>query len=119
MNQLWAETDDYDAQMMAMIGGNALLPISTPYMPHIEVLATKITDCESGSDHQICEKGGYCDNGLAYGIAQFHEPTFDWMAGEAGIENPDWKSQHQQEYLLRWALTNKLGSHWTCLKLVI
>lgn len=37
---------------------------------------SKVIQCESGFDHLVCEHGGYCDNGKAYGIAQFHHPTF-------------------------------------------
>ena len=110
--------NDPDAPFLpfdAIIQGNSLLPISSPYLPYVEVLASKIMDCESGNDHFVCEKGGYCDNGLAYGIAQFHEDTFYWMAGLVGLQNADWKNQNHQEYLLRWAIINKLAKqHWTC-----
>jgi len=93
-----------------VVSGNSLMAMSPVYIPRVEVLASIITTCESQNKHD----GIWGDKGMAYGIAQFWEDTFYWMAEKAGLENPDWKNQNQQEWLLRWAIINDLEKHWTC-----
>lgn len=69
-----------------------------------------IVSCESNWKHE----GVWGDNGKAYGIAQFWEGTFYWLAELAGLEKPNWKSKEQQLYLLNWALDNGHANNWTC-----
>ena len=96
-----------------LVSHNALLPVSPIEFPKIQVLASKIMDCESGDRHEgIWGKAG------EYGIAQFKKNTFYWMSGLAGLKNPDWKNREQQIWLLEWALKNGYEEHWTCYKLV-
>lgn len=76
----------------------------------LKILETIIIK-ESNSKHKdIWGKDG------EYGIVQFKEKTFYWLAKKAGIENPDWKNQIQQIQLLNWALRNGYGEHWSTYK---
>jgi hypothetical protein len=51
-----------------------------------------------------------------YGIVQFKQKTFYWLAEKVGMPHPDWKSQIQQIQLLNWAIRNGFGSQWTTYK---
>lgn len=70
--------------------------------------------CESRLDHSICENGGYCDNGKAYGIAQFHKGTFEDFKKESGMQELDYTSKTAQIRLAAWGFANSKASHWTC-----
>lgn len=56
----------------------------------------------------------YGDNGKAYGIAQFHKPTFERWSKELG-EELDYYSCHDQIKLMSWAFSkgDKYKRHWT------
>lgn len=69
-----------------------------------------LAQCESSLRHE----GVYGDSGLAYGIMQFHEPTFEMFKKEAGMPDLEYKGMADQIELAAWALQNGLGSHWTC-----
>lgn len=71
-----------------------------------------IANCESGMQHD----GIFGDGGAAYGIMQFHEPTFDMFKQQAGMPELDYKNRDDQIVLAAWALKNGLGYHWTCYK---
>ena len=53
------------------------------------------------------------DNGLAYGIAQFHKQTFEAFAKQEG-EKLNYHSTYDQIKLTAWAIANGYGDHWTC-----
>jgi hypothetical protein len=53
------------------------------------------------------------DGGRAYGLAQFHRPTWDWLVKLSGKNLDYYNPQHQIE-LLDWALENGRGYLWTC-----
>lgn len=79
----------------------------------VEVMADHIMLKESSLQHvgvwgKLPEDQKY----PAYGIAQFQKRTFYWMAKLAGLKDPNWKDQSQQEWLLKWALVNGYGHHW-------
>jgi len=100
---------------LSIVVGNSLMPISPLYYPDYRVygsVVSGIVQCESGGKHD----GIWGDNGKAYGISQFWEGTFYWLAGLAKLQNPDWKSREQQLYLLNWAVNNKYDYLWTCAK---
>lgn len=66
-----------------------------------------------------CESNGkmvYGDNGMAYGVAQFWQSTFNMMKDLSGMYWLDYYSEDSQRTLLLWALDNNYGSHWTCYK---
>jgi len=110
---------------VSFMEGNTLIAQSAVYYPELEVLASRLIEeddlidmvagaiiyCESRGKHE----GVWGEHG-EYGIAQFKEKTFYWMAEKAGLKNADWKNKEHQIYLLKWALKNKLGRHWTCYK---
>ena len=68
--------------------------------------------CESGYRHE----GVYGDSGLAYGIAQFHEATFNSFKKTAGMPELEYKNMNDQIHLMAWAFGQgeKLKRHWTC-----
>ena len=70
----------------------------------------QILNCESGNRHY----GVWGDNGKAYGIAQFHERTFNQFKTEAGYPQLRWESLADQLWLFDWALKNKHSGSWTC-----
>lgn len=69
-----------------------------------------IAKCESSLRHE----GIYGDGGKAYGIFQFHKPTFEEMKRKAKMPDLEYTDQDDQVNLASWAIANKLGSHWTC-----
>ncbi len=77
---------------------------------YIEVLKKmhKVIECESNYKHE-----GYGDGGKAYGIAQFHKPTFLWLSKNAGLKLK-YRNRGHQILLLKWAIENGKGNYWTC-----
>lgn len=73
----------------------------------VRAVVPEITRCESNDRH---DRWG--DEGAAYGIAQFHERTFNWMRKLAGHPELQWKSEHDQRWLLTWAIEHGYGKHW-------
>lgn len=72
----------------------------------------EIIQRESSGKHD----GIWGDAGKSYGIAQFQEKTFYWLAEKAGLQNPDWKDETQQIALLAWAVKNGHGGLWTAVR---
>ena len=60
--------------------------------------------CESGFRHT----GVYGDSGLAYGVAQFHKPTFD------GFCEGNYYSAKDQLVCLAKMWNDSRQSHWSC-----
>lgn len=64
----------------------------------------------------LCESGGDTNNigdkGLAIGVLQFHESTFNAMSKEYG-EVLDYHSANDQIKLGSWAFSKGYDSHWT------
>ena len=60
--------------------------------------------CESNFRHE----GVFGDSGKAYGIAQFHKPTFD------GFCEGDYYNMEDQLECMAKMFSNNLQSHWTC-----
>ena len=71
----------------------------------------QIIRCESRYQHE-----GLWGKADEYGIAQFKYETFYWLAKLAHREDLDWQLEKDQRWLLRWALENGYGRHWTCYK---
>lgn len=74
----------------------------------IDTVETNITQCESSGRHENI----WGDGGKSYGIAQFHERTFNWMKNLAGHPEYKWKNKADQLALLDWAIRNGYGGHW-------
>ena len=72
----------------------------------------EIVQRESSGKHD----GIWGDEGKSYGIAQFQERTFYWLAKKAGLQDPDWKNESQQIALLAWAVKNGHGNLWTAVR---
>lgn len=64
--------------------------------------------CESGNKYNV-----YGDGGDAYGIFQFHRPTFDQFSKEMGLEL-DYYSSLDQAKVASYMFANGKQSHWTC-----
>lgn len=69
-----------------------------------------ILQCESSCRHE----GVWGDGGRAYGIAQFHEKTFNAMKKMAGRPGLNWRDKDDQLWLFDWALRNGHAHNWTC-----
>ena len=76
----------------------------------LQILASLIVQCESNGKHNVWGKNG------EYGIAQFKERTFYWLAKKAELQSPNWKDENQQLFLLNWALENGYEDYWECPK---
>ncbi|QGH73346.1 MAG: transglycosylase-like protein [Siphoviridae sp. cttb18] len=63
-------------------------------------------NCESTFRHE----GLFGDSGKAYGIAQFHKPTFDLFC------DGEYTDQNDQLFCFAKMVKEGLGSHWTCYK---
>lgn len=75
---------------------------------------SRVIFCESSNNPNA--KG---DGGRAFGVAQFHKPTFDSFSKLMG-EKLDYYSYHDQIKLMAWIWKNypQYKSHWTCSRIV-
>ena len=69
---------------------------------------TNLANCESSYGTNLIG-----DHGLAHGVYQYHQSTFDWFSKSYG-ESLDRESYYDQTKLTAWALKKGLGSHWSC-----
>ena len=81
----------------------------------IELLLTaqNIVMCESSARHD----GVWGDKHKsypAYGIGQFQERTFYWLADKAEMTGLKWNKVDDQLRLLLWAIDNGHANLWTC-----
>lgn len=84
---------------------------SIKYQVDIRTLL-KLKFCESGI-HGMKARG---DGGRAYGIFQYHLPTWERFSKEYG-EKLDINSEWDQVKLTAWALSKGYANHWyTCSK---
>ena len=107
-----------------LIENNTLIAWGPIYYPQTRTYASlgdyrdlieKIIQCESGGIH---EKWGDLDKKYpVYGVAQFQERTFYWLADLAGQEL-EWKNEQDQRWLLEWAIENDYGYLWTCYRIL-
>lgn len=93
-----------------------LLLFASPCIASQSQIVLKILQCESNFRSNV-----YGDGGKAYGIAQFHKPTFDRFALKAapemikaGLWPPQYKNPTHQVFLLGWAIKHHYGKSWTC-----
>lgn len=68
----------------------------------------KTIECESDWDNRSTG-----DHGLANGLTQFHEDTFNRWAKEKG-EVLDYHSDYDQLKLMAWAFSKGYQRSWTC-----
>jgi len=89
-----------------------IVSYASQYDTSYEVLL-KVAQCESGFKHEQVVG----DGGLAYGIFQYHEPTF-YMFAELMGKKLDYKSLEDQIELTAYIYANypELRSHWSCFK---
>jgi len=73
-------------------------------------LMLEIVACESSFNRKAVGDGG-----KAYGLAQFHKPTFYMMAKKAGYDGR-WESSKDQIRLLKWAIDEGYADEWSCPK---
>lgn len=80
------------------------------YGVDVDVLS-RVIMCESGFRHD----GVFGDSGKAYGIAQFHKPTFEMWNKERGVDL-DYYNLEDQLDLMAWAFSKGelYKKHWTC-----
>ena len=75
----------------------------------LEAQKLQILKGESGLKHD----GVWGDGGRAYGIAQFHLPTFQRLKKLAGRPELNWKKKGDQLWLFDWAIRNGHAHNWT------
>ncbi|HBM45676.1 MAG: hypothetical protein UT05_C0004G0018 [Parcubacteria group bacterium GW2011_GWF2_38_76] len=75
-----------------------------------EKMARAIAYCES---NYVPNARG--DNGKAYGVYQFHKPTFEMFSRLKG-EKLDYYNPEDNIKLAIWALANDKENHWSCYK---
>lgn len=106
------------------IENNSLIAICPmPIKYETKVYASKsnniinnLIQCESGGIH---DKWG--DLNLeypVYGILQYQERSFNFLAKKSGMKYLDWKNKHDQIWLLNWVIENepKYLKWWSCYK---
>ncbi len=76
-------------------------------------LAMKVAKCESEYRTNV-----YGDSGKAYGVYQFHKPTFELFAKAYGDESMDYKNPEHSIKLALLAISHGEGDHWTCYRKV-
>ena len=89
------------------------LPIESNQIPakiKFQELKLKILNCESGLKHHNI----WGDHHKAYGIAQFHLRTFNYLKNKANQPKLKWKSYKDQLWLFDWSLRNGYAKNWTC-----
>lgn len=72
-------------------------------------VALKVAACES--EYKTTALG---DNGKAYGVFQFHKPTFTEFAKKFGDDSLEYKNVEHSIELAMWAISQGKGAHWTC-----
>lgn len=77
-----------------------------------EKMAKDIASCESDLRPNV-----YGDGGKAYGVYQFHKPTFIMFSKQKG-EKLDYYDTEDNIKLAIWALANNKENHWSCYKKV-
>ena len=98
-----------------LVGGSAIKGIVQPATIKIEslgVIVERVIQCESSGKHEGVW-GDLNKKYPAYGIGQFQERTFCWLAGLAE-KDLNWKSEADQVWLLEWAIENGWGKLWSC-----
>lgn len=73
-------------------------------------IARRIIFYESSGRHNVW--GDHGSKYPVYGIAQFQERTFKWLAKLAHEPNLEWKNKQHQIWLLGWALRHGYGHLW-------
>ncbi len=72
-------------------------------------LAVAVAQCESELRTDV-----YGDHGLAYGIYQFHENTFNLFAREFKLSGMRYSDPEDSIQLAMISLANGKGDHWSC-----
>jgi hypothetical protein len=81
----------------------------------VDVLtALAVVECESNFRPHVW---GDLDKPYpSYGIAQFQERTFNWLAKKSGRKGLVWKNPKDQMWLLIWAIKHGHSHLWTCFR---
>ena len=95
----------------AIIQGNSLLPISPIEYPDVYVLASKIKECESGSNPDVCNKDFGCKAGM--GLFQLIPSTIKYCEEKLGREIDPFNAQDNTDCAI-WLLKNEGSFHWGC-----
>ncbi len=72
-------------------------------------LALDIANCESE-----LKTTAIGDSGKAYGVYQFHKPTFQEFSKKFGDETLNYHDTEDNIQLAIWALAHNKGYHWSC-----
>jgi len=77
---------------------------------------TWVINCESGFNKSAVNNQEKHTDGTtsSHGLLQFNINTFNWMAGEAGIQDGDPYNPWHAIEAGAWGMANGYGNHWTC-----
>lgn len=65
------------------------------------------------SSYNVVARGDYDGTRYhAYGLYQFHRPTFMWLARLSGNPKLDWKNPEHQHRVAKWAIRHGYGYLW-------
>lgn len=88
---------------------HAHAPIIAQEAPKPQGIVARVIQCESGG-----KVNAIGDHGLAYGIAQFHEDTFNRMKRLSGYYWLDYRNPNDQILLIEWAFAHGHEREWSC-----
>ncbi len=105
--------EEYSCSKTDEIDKECVVRLIQKYSNQYEVsqkLALDIAACESS-----LKPTALGDGGKAYGIYQFHKPTFELFSKKLG-EKLNYYNTEDNIKLAIWALANDKGHHWSCYK---
>jgi len=110
--RLFLEAKDSEIELESyVISGNYIIAF-VPTDVNIDIIASKIMFRESGGVHNIWGDLDY--EFPAFGIGQFQNRTFYWLADLAN-KDLEWENEQDQIWLLKWAIENGHCNLWsTC-----
>ena len=111
--RLFLEAKDSEIELQTyVISGNYVIAM-LPTEVDVDIIASKIMFSESGGVH---ETWGDLDYEFpAFGIGQFQERTFYWLAEKSKMVGLEWENEQDQIKLLKWAIKNGYCDLWsTC-----
>ena len=88
------------------------------YAPHfsprdlVSEATARIIACES--QWRFGEWGDLDLEEPVYGVCQFQEDTFYWLADLSGYSEYEWKNDLHQLVIMEWAVQNGYGKLWSC-----
>ena len=111
--RLFLEAKNGEVELQSyVISGNYIIAY-VPTDVDVDIIASKIIFNESSGIHDTWGDLDY--EFPAFGIGQFQERTFLWLAEKSNMVGLEWKNEQDQIKLLKWAIKNGHCDLWsTC-----